>query len=90
MYIPEIDETYMSRKYKSRYKAISPGGSAKTEFKDSRLKAGRPEERTLSAVKHLQSYYDEFSFRYNTRFLNDAIRFKGAFKDINNRITLKG
>ena len=38
---------------------------------------------------HLQRYFDEFSFRYNTRKVNDNVRFEMFFENINYPITHK-
>ena len=40
-------------------------------------------------VKHMQRYWDEFCFRYNTRNLSDIERFELLFETINRRITYK-
>lgn len=39
--------------------------------------------------KHMQRYWDEFCFKYNTRHLSDIERFELLFQTINRRITYK-
>lgn len=39
--------------------------------------------------KHLQRYWDEFCFRFNTRDLSDIDRFSLTFKTINRRLTYR-
>lgn len=41
------------------------------------------------SYKHLQNYCSEFAFRYNTRDLNDANRFRISFRNLNNKISYK-
>jgi len=39
--------------------------------------------------KHLHRYCDEFSFRYNLRFIPNDIKFEGCVKSVNCRLTYK-
>jgi hypothetical protein len=39
--------------------------------------------------KHLQAYCDEFSYRFNSRKLNDGERFELSLKSIEGRLTYK-
>jgi ISXO2-like transposase domain len=39
--------------------------------------------------KHLQAYCDEFSFRFNSRKMKDADRFKMSLQKLEGRLTYK-
>lgn len=87
-----LDKVYKSHTIINHYKSKYVKGMFHTNTLEgfwSLLKRGIDGIYHAVSYKHLQKYVNEFSFRYNSRKLNDCERFNMLLSRIENRITYK-